>query len=322
MTPLHRFSRVFAAAMMIAALAPSGAQDRREKVIISILKGPSGIGSAWMMAEPPHAGEATVEFELAAGADLITAKLVSGEIDGGVLPVNVAAKLFNAGVPLRAFAVVGGGMVKFLSLDPSVARLSDVKGKEIYIAGQKATPDYLFQYLADREGLRAGLDYNPRYNLAYPEMAAQLAAGKISNAVLPEPFATQALMLNKDIRVPFDLDAVWTEKTGQASYPMSLFVLSQKLGEKHPQLLAALAQAYAASIARTIAEPEATGKLAETLNLGMKASVAQAAIPKSAYTYIDAKAAQKDIETLLKIFLAFDPQSLNGKLPESRFYGF
>ena len=319
---IPRLRRVvgFAVALAFAAVACASAQQSVEKVLITILKGPSGIASAWMMSDPPKSAGVDLRFVTAASADLVTAKLVSGEIQGGVLPVNVAAKLFNAGVPLQALAVVGNGMVKFLSSDPSIRQLADISGKEIYIAGQKATPDYLFRYLAEKEGLTAGVSYRALYNLAYPEMAAQLAAGMIDCAVLPEPFATQALLLNSSIRVAIDLDALWTEHTGLESYPISLFVVSRSLAAAHPQLIEALGASYAASIERTNADPAATAKLVETLDLGMKAQVAQAAIPESNYIYIPAFKAKASIDALLALFLASDPQSVGGKLPSDAFY--
>lgn len=320
MIPRPRMSLVFAAVLLLASLSGTSAQQSAEKVLISILKGPSGIASAWMMSDPPQSTGVELRFVTAASADLVTAKLISGEIQGGVLPVNVAAKLFNAGVPIQALAVVGNGMVKFLSGDPSIRRLADIRGRDIHIAGQKATPDYLFRFLADKESLKAGEDYRAIYNLAYPEMAAQLAAGMIDCAVLPEPFATQALLLNSSIRVAVDLDALWKEKTGFESYPMSLFVVSKALSMRQPQLVEAIGSAYARSIEWTNADPATTAKLIETLDLGMKAQVALVAIPRSNYVYIKASRAKASIEALLSLFLVSDPQSIGGKLPSGAFY--
>ncbi len=313
-------SCMLAAALTFASAAGAFAQPVTEKILISILKGPSGIGSAWMMAQPPQSPGVDLQFVTAASADLVAAKLISGEIQGGVLPVNLAAKLFNAGVPVKVLAVVGNGMVKFLSIDPSIKNLSDLKGKEVYIAGQKATPDYLFRFLAEKESMEAGRDFTALFNLASPEMAAQLAAGRISCAVLPEPFATQAIMLNKSISSPINLDALWKERTGLESYPMSLFVVSRRLTEAHPEVVQRIAEAYEASIKKTLEDPAATGKLVEELGLGMKAAIAQAAIPKSAYVYSSALEARASIEALLSLFLASDPQSVGGKLPGANFY--
>ena len=313
-------SRMMAVLLSMAAISAVSAQKEPAPILISILKGPSGIGSAWMMAEPPRFADAELRFITASGADLVTAKLISGEIQGGVLPVNVAAKLYNAGVPIKAVAVVGNGMVKFLSADPSIRRLSDIRGKEIQIAGQKATPDYVFRFLAGEEGLKPGSDYYPVYSLAYPEIAAQLAAGRIACAVLPEPFATQAMSLNKALGSPFSLDALWNMRTGRKSYPMSLFVLSDRLVSSRPDIAEALSRAYSRSIAKTLADPAGTGKLAESLDLGMKAAIAQASIPVSAYVYIEAAEARDGIEALLSLFLEADPSSVGGKLPGSGFY--
>ena len=310
---------LLSAAFLICSITAFG-QQGIEKLNFSVLKGPSGLSGAWMLAEPPTSPGISLSFATAASADLVIAKLVSGEIDGGVLPINVAAKLYNSGLRICVLAVVGDGMVKFLTNDDSIRSFRDLVGKEIAIAGQKATPDYLFRYLASANGLSEEKDYRAVYSLGYPEMAAQLALGRISCAVLPEPFATQALILEPRLRSPIDLGAQWTMATGLHSYPMSVFIVSSSLVSHHPDLVKTLASAYEASIKKTIADPAKTGELAESLELGMKASVATAAIPVSAYVYRPALAARKGIEALLSIFLSFDPKSVGGKLPGNDFY--
>jgi len=320
MTRLRLLSLSLCAFLLLVSPTAGFSQQNSDKITISILKGPSGIGSAWLMENPPHPAGVRFEFMTAGSADIVTAKLISGEIDAGVLPLNVAAKLYNAGVPIKALAVVGNGMVKFLTTDPSIRSLADIKGKEINIAGQKATPDYLFRFLAEKENLSAGSDYLPIYNLAYPEIATQLAAGKISSAVLPEPFATQARILNKAIASPIDLDLLWKQKTGLDSYPMSLLVVSKRLTISHPEAVKALSEAYGDSIRKTLANPAETGTLAESLDLGMKAAIAKIAIPSSAYVYIPASEARRSIEAFLAIFLSFDAQSIGARLPGPDFY--
>jgi NitT/TauT family transport system substrate-binding protein len=306
---------------LAGAAMPAPAQAKKDRLVVSILKGPSGLAAAWMMASPPSLPGVDLSFSMASSADQVTASLISGEIQAGVLPVNIAAKLYNAGVPIRALAVVGEGMVKLLTSDPRIASLQDLRGREIHIAGQKATPDYLFRYLAGKAGLEPGRDFRPVYNLAYPEMAAQLAAGKISITVLPEPFATQARMLAPTLTSPVNLDRLWAEATGLSGYPMSLFVASSRLSEAAESAILLIEGSYAASIARTNAEPAESGKLAESLGLGMKAAVATAAIPLSAYRYVKASEARGSMETLLGLFLEEDPVSVGGKLPGDGFYG-
>ena len=305
--------------LAIACAVPVIAQPKN-KVVISVLKGPSGLSSAWMMSELLKTSPDEFGFITVPSADMVVAKLLNGEVDAGVLPVNIAAKLFNAGAPIRALAVVGNGMVKFLTTDLDFASLSDVKGKTIYIAGQKATPDFLFQYLCASYGLNAGVDYTPIYNLAYPEIASGLAAGKIRYAVLPEPFASQAILKNASIRTAADLKHEWQLRTHQEDYPMSLFVARKELIESNPEKARILLDSYRASLRKAIEDPQGTGKLAESLDLGISAQVAASAIPLSNFVFIEAPAARHSIEMLLSVFLQFEPASVGGKLPDSSFY--
>jgi len=310
--------------LTVFAVIPSFSQTQSNinvvEATVAILKGPSGISAAWMVAEPPQDAGLKIKFLTAGGADIVTAKLISGEVDAGVLPVNVAAKLYNSRIPIVAVSVVGNGMVRFLTSDRSIHSLADIKGKTIYVAGQKATPDYLFRFLSDSIGLKAEVDYTPIYNLAYPEIAAGLATGKVISAILPEPFATQACLLNKDLISPIDLDALWKEKTGLAGYPMSLFVMSRSFIEKHPDAARAIALGYKKSIEHTTSDPASTAALVEKLDLGMAAPIAKAAIPNSRYVYIPAREAKSNVDALLGVFLSFDPDSIGGKLPDSGFF--
>lgn len=315
---LFAFGTLLAFAISAAAFAGSGGNEVR----IAFIKGPSGIGATWLLASPPELAPpgTGLRFILASGADQVTAKLVSGEIDGGALPLNIAAKLYNSGIPIRLLAVTGEGMVRLLSRDTGIGSFEDLKGREIHIAGQKATPDYLFRYLAEKEGIDPDRDFRLSYKYSYAEAAAGLAAGKIRCAVLPEPFATQARLLDPAIREPFELGKLWTSRTGMDSYPMTVFVVSSRLIESNPDATARIAAAYRDSVARTVAAPEETAQLAESLDLGIKAAVAAPAIPRSAYTFRVSAEARESIERMLSIFLSFDPESIGGRLPDSRFY--
>jgi len=123
------------------------------------------------------------------------------------------------------------------------------------------------------------------YSLPYPETAAAIAAGKIAYAILPEPFATMARLANPDLRSPLDLGALWTKQTGQASYPMTAFVVSSKLVSERPQAVKAILRSYAASIDWVLANPAEAGALVEKHELGLKAGIAAKAIPLSAFVF-------------------------------------
>ena len=303
------------------ALCSVGMAAAPKPIIVGALKGSSGIGMIALFDSPPSPADgSSVKLIAVAGADLMTAKLISGEYDAGVIPLNVAAKLYNSGIAIRLAAIVGNGMVSFLSADPSVSALADLKGKRINVAGQGATPDFLFRKLLKGAGIDPDSELRLDYSLPYPEAALALASGKIAYAILPEPFTTMAKLQNRDLRSNIDLAALWTRQTGQESYPMTAFVVGAKLAAERPAAVKAILDAYSASIAWVLANPTKAGVLVEAKDLGLKADVAAMAIPRSGYVFTNARASRRADEALLGAFLELAPASVGGRLPDDGFY--
>jgi NitT/TauT family transport system substrate-binding protein len=305
----------------VSSLAAIGAFAAPRPIVIGALKGPSGIGMIKLFeAAPEPADGSVVKPVRVASVDLMTAKLISGEYDAGVLPINVAAKLYSSGIQIELAAVVGEGMLSFLSADASIRSLGDLRGKKISVAGQGATPDYLFRRLLKGAGLDPVKDLQLDYSLPYPEAAVALASGKISYAILPEPFATMARIHNPLVQNRLDLGGLWMEQTGQSVYPMTCFVVSSALAATRPKAVRTILDAYAASISWVVAHPSEAGALVEKNDLGLKADIATASIPLSAHVFKDARTAKPEIEALLGVFLEFSPVSVGGRLPDDAYY--
>jgi len=294
---------------------------------VGALKGPTGIGMIRLFESTPALPDAaTLTVEAIASADAMAARLLSGELDAAVLPVNMAAKLYNAGLPYRLLAVVGNGMVKVVTIDPSVASIADLRGRDVYVAGQGATPEFLLRTVLPKAGIDPAKDLQMIFSMPYPEIAASIVAAgsdvaaKVVLAVLPEPFATLALKGNPVARVPFSLSALWTSATGQSEYPMSVFVVRDSLVKERPGAVAAMMSAYEASIKSVLADPVAAGLLVEKFDMGLKAPIATAAIPACAFTFVTATEARPAIEALLSVFLASAPASIGSKLPDGAWY--
>jgi NitT/TauT family transport system substrate-binding protein len=307
-----------AAILSICAL---GLNAEPKSIVFGALKGPSGIGMVRLFEAPPLSADGSVvQIVAVPSADLMTAKLISGEYDAGVLPINVAAKLYNSGIGIELCAVIGDGMVSFLSADDSVKTLADLKGKSVNVAGQGATPDYLLRSLLKGAGLDPAKDLKLEYELTYPETAVALASGTIVYAVLPEPFATMAKMRNPKLKAVLDLGALWTVQTGQKSYPMTALVVSSQLASERRGAVSTMLDACSASISWVVQNPVEAGALVEKYDLGLKAPIAAKAIPFSAYVFTPALAARKSVEGLLSVFLDLAPASIGAKLPDGGFY--
>ncbi|MDR1637291.1 MAG: ABC transporter substrate-binding protein, partial [Treponema sp.] len=261
-----------------------------------------------------------VTVEALAQADLMAAKFIAGEAKAGILPPNVAAKIASSGKNLKIAAVIGTGMLNLISAEPAVQSIAGLKGRSVEVAGQGATPDYVFRRILMTQGLKPDVDVIFGYSLAYPEIAQSLIAGRISLALLPEPFATMARSENPNLRVIGNIQDEWVKAGGEGNFPMTALVLDGDWALSHPQGVAALLGALKASIEWVVANPAGAGALVEKHGLGLRAPVVAAAVPRSNYVYIPAAEARSSLESLYQVFLEFAPQSIGGALPKDDFY--
>lgn len=300
-------------------------------VNVAALNGPSGIPLAYLFENKPVMEGADFDFQVVAGADVLLPKLLKGEVDVGILPPNVAAKVFskNNGA-LLVGAVVGEGMLSLITKDGQVNSLADLKGKTVNMAGQGATPEYLFRYLLQANGIAVAADgLEPDadsvaldFSIPAAELAAALLSGRIQYAVVPEPFATVSTTRDAAVRRAVNLQDAYRAVTGDASanYPMTVVVIRKELAASSPQLVRGLLAAYRDAVDWTLANPAEAGALVEKHTLGLQASIATKVIPNGAYVFVPARQAQESLEGLFSIFLDFAPDAIGGQLPAQDFY--
>ncbi|MDR2393942.1 MAG: ABC transporter substrate-binding protein [Treponema sp.] len=298
----------------------AGFLQAQSSVTIYSIKGPSGVGMIRLFEQPPQAPGITMKVEALAQADLMAARFIAGDAHVGILPANVAAKLAASGKPLQVAAVLGTGMLSLLTSDPGVQRIEDLKGKQVEVAGQGATPDYVFRRILRSKGLNPDKDLILGYALAYPEIAQSLIAGRISTALLPEPFATMARSGKASLRLVGDIQAEWVKAGGTGNYPMTVLVVDGNFAASQPQAIQAILESVKSSIAWVISNPGEAGELVEKHQLGLRAPVVKAAIPRSNYVFIPALEARPALESLFRAFLEFSPVSIGGALPGDSFY--
>jgi len=295
-------------------------EEKAKTLTIYSLKGPSGVGMVRLFEEPPQINGLNIKVEALANADLMAARFISGEAKIGILPANMAAKIASSGKDVRVVATIGTGMLTLLSSDPVVRSIKDLRGKSIEVAGQGATPYHLFRKILRSHGLDPDADVTLGYALAYPEIAQALIAGRVSNALLPEPFATMALMGKQDLKQISDIQEEWIRSGGTDNYPMTLLVVDGAFALANTASVKEIIDAVKASIEWVVAHPAEAGEAAEKHGLGFKAAVVAAAIPKSSYVFIPAADARSSLEELFKVFLENDPASIGNAMPGDRFY--
>jgi NitT/TauT family transport system substrate-binding protein len=191
----------------------------------------------------------------------------------------------------------------------------------VELAGQGATPDFVFRKILESRGIKPDTDLRLGYALAHPEIAQALAAGRIGLALLPEPFATMAIAGNPALTVIGDIQEEWRQlRNGGDNYPMTLLAVDADFAAANLGLVGGILDRVKDSIEWVKANPQEAGLLAEKHELGLRAALVRDAIPKSNYVYVPMPEARPGLESLFEAFLEFAPASIGGVLPADNFY--
>ena len=309
----------FALCFLHARGAVEENRDIAHPLTIYVIKGSSGVGMIRLFEEPPEISGFSVKMEALAQQDLMAARFISGDAKVGILPPNMAAKIASSGKDIRVAAVLGEGMLSLFSADPDIHSIEDLKGKTVEVAGQGATPDYVFRRILTSHGLIPDRDLKLGYSLAPPEIAQALITGKASFALLPEPFATMALEGKPDLRQLADIQAEWKGTQGR-NFPMTVLAVDGAFAAANPGAIREILAAVKNSVEWVQSHHTEAGALVEKHGLGIGAVVAAAAIPKSGYVFIPASEARPAMETLFNVFLMNSPVSIGGVMPAEKFY--
>jgi NitT/TauT family transport system substrate-binding protein len=304
--------------VVLTVLVSCGKPKPDQTLVLGAFKGPTGLSLVDIMENKPVlSGGWKVEVVLDTAPDAMLVRLSKGEVQAAALPSNLAPIIAAKGLDYQIAAVVGEGALYILGKD-GVSSLKDLQGKVLYNSGKGATPQFMLEYLLKKEGV-SGVDVH--YEMAHAEIAQSLIAGKIDYALLPEPFATKALLAAKDLKVLIDLQEAYKSASGQSeSYPLTVVVVKKSWADANPKTYKALLAAYSKSVSFALDKQKETAALAVKYELGFTEAQALAAIPRCALVFKTAKEAKPALTDYYNLLYSFDPKSIGGKLPDENLY--
>lgn len=300
--------------------APAG-----EDVSVAVLKGPTGLGAAELMAEN-DAGESVnhYTFSVLAEPTEAVAGLSRDEepFDIAAVPTNLASALYHktdGGVQLLALNTLG--VLYLLEKGDTVHSMADLAGKTIYATGQGANPEYVLNYLLRQNGLEPGQDVTVEWK-ASDELTTLMASGEIDLCMLPVPAATSVLMQNADVRTALSLNDEWENSGAQGVLTMGCVVARTAFVEEHPEAVKTFLEEYGASIGymSDAANLDDAAALAETYGIVPKAAVAKKALPDANLCFLTGDDMVAGIQGYYEVLYAADPTSIGGSIPDGAFY--
>jgi NitT/TauT family transport system substrate-binding protein len=290
----------------------------KEKIKIAVLKGPTGMGIVKLMEEDKD----KYDISLYDSPDQIVSKIVNGDVDGAAVASNLAPILYSktkGGVQLVGVNTLG--VLHIVENGNTIKSVKDLKGKTIYISGKGATPEFVLNYILEKNGLDPNKDVKIEFKGQHADVASLLASKEASIAVLPEPFVTTTQMKDKDLRAAIDLTKEWEKVSNNTSQLiMGAMVFRKDFLDKRGSEISEFLTKYKESVDFVNNNVAEAGKLIEKNGIIPKAKVAEMAIPKCNIVLIKAQDVKKSLNEFYTVLKNSDPKSIGGKLPDDNFY--
>lgn len=310
---------VLTAALSLGLMA--GCAKKKDDTVVRIgsLKGPTTIGIVNLMDKASKGeSEGNYEFTMAAAADEITAKVVSGDLDIALVPANLASVLYNktqGGV--TAIDINTLGVLYCVTGDSSVKSIKDLAGKTVITTGQGATPEYSLRYLLDQNGIT---DCNIEFKSEATEVAAVLAEDPTQIAVLPQPFVTVACAQNEAIAPAFALEDEWQTLTDGLGMVTGVTIVRNDFLKEHPAAVSTFISEHQASVNAANSDLDTTAALVVANDIIGKEPIAKKAIPSCNVVCITGDSLKTNLSAYLEVLYNYDAKAVGGNLPGEDFY--
>ena len=293
--------------------------DSDVTVRIGSLKGPTTMGLVNLMKETADGrAKGNYTFTMETQPDILMAEMVNGNLDIALIPANMASVLYHktdGGVSVIDINTLG--VLECVTGNGDVHSVKDLSGKTVITTGQGATPEYALNYLLKENGVT---DCTLEFKSEATEIAAELAKDPQQIAVLPQPFATVALMQNEDLKSAFSLTQEWDALSNGSRLLTGVTVVSRAFLKAHPDAVNTFVQEHSKSAELADSDVKGTAELVAEYGIIEKAAVAQKAIPSCNIVCITADEMKTTLEGYLRVLYEQNPKSVGGKLPGNDFY--
>lgn len=315
---VKRIVAMITAAVMLFSLAAFAACSKKQddtEIRIAALKGPTGMGMV-KLADKQNYPNYTVSIE--ASPDALNPRIISGEVDVAAVPVNLASVLYNKlDGDISVLAVSTLGVLYVVEAGSEVNSVADLAGKTVYATGQGATPEYILNYLLDKNGVSGSVEVN--YVGEHAALATMLADGSAEIGMLPEPNVTSTLAGNDNLRIALNLTEEWN-KVCSTELVQGVVIARKSFVNEHPEAIEQFLREYENSSAFVNENIDEAAKLIVDAGILGNVEIAKKAIPNCNISFSKGEAMHKAVEGMLAVLFEANPKSIGGKLPDKDFY--
>lgn len=308
--------------LLLSSMVGCSTKENAQSAIrVASLKGPTSIGLVKLMEDNKN-GESKnkYDFLITATADEIVAKLGKGELDVALVPANLASVLYNKMEGKISVAAINTLSVLYIVENgDNLNSLEDLKGKTIYSTGKGTTPEYVLNFVLERNGIDPDKDVNIEYKSETTEVATLLASEENVVALLPQPFITASQMKNDNIKIAFSMEEEWNKLNENESQVTGVAVVTDEFLENNKEAIYTFLEEYEKSVEFVNSNVEKAAKMVGDLDI-IPEPVAVKAIPLCNVAFITGDEMEEKLGGYLEVLFDSDPKSVGGNLPDEEFY--
>lgn len=285
------------------------------KIKLSALKGPTSIGLLKLIGDEKD----TVDYTLAGVADEITAPFLKGELDIVAVPANLASVLYNKTEgKVNVLAVNTLGVLYLVDTKNEITSIADLEGKTVYSTGKGTTPEFVFNYILEKNGLKDKVTVE--YVSEATELAALLSAEKASLAILPQPYVTTVLKQNEKAKIALSLTDEWKKVSGGTEMITGVVIAKKDYVAANKDTVDIFLKKYESSIAYVNENVSETADACVEYGIIAKKPIAEAAIPYCNVAFMGGEEMKAAVSAYLKVLYDQNPKAVGEALPEDDFY--
>ena len=298
--------------VLLAGFSCKKSSSDTSVIRMALLKGPSAIAFSNLLDSVYSVQGKRFEATLYDNPAKVQALMMQKKVDVAVLPVSMAANLYNKDFKYFFLACPVWGNLFWISTTANSAG----RYKSVCLFGQGTTPDILLKYLQATAALSAVSDYISDYTFSSPQDLLQAILSKqITDIILPEPFVSLALKKDTNLFVRYDL----AKEFNPLGFVQTAVVVNSKI-KQDKNLLRAIDSLLTFSV--KVSNPE---NPQTELRLIRHKLLPSGVDPKVMYgrcriEYKSVGLIRSQVDSLLYIFFRYNPKFIGGKLPDDEFY--
>ncbi len=287
---------------------------RETKTRIATLSGPLGIGISKLGADRDYA----YDVKYHADAQQVVSLLKNGETDIAVLPVNLAANVYNeTDGAVRIIAVNTLGVFHILENGKEIKSINDLKGKTVYAFGEGSLPEYLLSSVLESSGLKGSVKVE--YKEDYSEIEELMSEGKADVCMLPEPYAAAVASSAEGVRYALDLSDEWAN-ANETPFVQSVVVARAEYIESNAEYIETFLMHNEISVNFLSELPEAGAAVLAQTGSFKTAEEAQAALAGCNPRFIRGEEMKTALNAVFDMLYQADSALIGGKMPDDGIY--